>query len=94
MADISIIGRPAIFVPLAAAIRDEQMANARELVQAGAAQLLLEPGFTPEALAGQIQDLLTNSALTQSMADAALGCAKPEAANDFADMIEALAGNI
>ena len=37
VADISTIGRPAIFVPLAAAIRDEQIANARELVQAGAA---------------------------------------------------------
>ena len=43
--------------------------------------LLLESDFTPEALAGQIQELLTNSAQTQSMADAALGCAKPEAAH-------------
>jgi hypothetical protein len=28
------------------------------------------------------------------MADAALGCAKPEAANHLADMIQALAGDI
>ena len=35
VADISVIGRPSIFVPLAAAIRDEQTANARELVEAG-----------------------------------------------------------
>ena len=56
VADISTIGRPAIFVPLAAAIRDEQIANARELVQAGAAKLLLEPDFTPENLADQIKD--------------------------------------
>jgi UDP-N-acetylglucosamine--N-acetylmuramyl-(pentapeptide) pyrophosphoryl-undecaprenol N-acetylglucosamine transferase len=94
VADIAMIGRPAIFVPLAAAKRDEQTANARELVQAGAAQLLLEFYFTPEALADEIQELLTNSAQTQSMADAALGCAKPEAANDLADMIQALAGDI
>ncbi len=94
VADLSIIGRPTIFVPLAMAIRDEQVANARELVQAGAAQLLLESEFTPEALAGQIQELLTNSTQTQSMADAALGCAKPKAATDLADMIEALAGEI
>ena len=94
VADLSIIGRPAIFVPLASAIRDEQAANARELVQAGAARLLMESEFSPEALAGQIQDLLTNSTQMQSMADAALGCAKPEAATDLADMIEALAGEI
>ena len=92
VADISTIGRPAIFVPLAAAIRDEQIANARELVQAGAAKLLLEPDFTPENLADQIKDLLTNSAQAQSMANAALGCSKTEAATDLADMIEALAG--
>jgi UDP-N-acetylglucosamine:LPS N-acetylglucosamine transferase len=45
-------------------------------------------------LADEIKELLTNSAQTQSMADAALGCAKPEAANDLADMIQALAGDI
>ena len=94
VADISIIGRPSILVPLAAAMRDEQTANARELVQAGAAQLLLEPDFTSEALAKQIQELLTNSIQTKSMADAALGCAKPKAALDLANMIDALAGDI
>lgn len=94
VADISIIGRPAILVPLAVAIRDEQSANARALVQAGAAQVLLEADFTAEALVGQIQNLLSNSAQAQSMADAALGCAKPEAANDLSDMIEALAGDL
>jgi len=29
VADLSVIGRPSILVPLAAAIRDEQTANAR-----------------------------------------------------------------
>ena len=92
VADISVIGRPSIFVPLAAAIRDEQTANARELVAAGAARLLTEDAFTPEALAAEIQDILTNGPQAQSMAEAALRCAKPEAANTLVDMIEALAG--
>ena len=94
MADISIIGRPAIFVPLAAAIRNEQTVNARELVQAGAARILLETEFTPQALAAQILDLLTDGAQMLSMANAALGCAKPDATTDLADMIVALAGDI
>jgi UDP-N-acetylglucosamine--N-acetylmuramyl-(pentapeptide) pyrophosphoryl-undecaprenol N-acetylglucosamine transferase len=92
VADISVIGRPSIFVPLAAAIRDEQTANARELVAAGGARLLTEDAFTPEALAAEIQDILTNGPQAHSMAEAALRCAKPEAANTLADMIEALAG--
>ena len=92
VADISVIGRPSIFVPLAAAIRDEQTANARELVAAGGARLLTEDAFTPEALAAEIQDILTNGPQAQSMAEAALRCAKPEAANTLASMIEALAG--
>ncbi len=37
VADISVIGRPSILVPLASAIRDEQTANARALVDAKAA---------------------------------------------------------
>jgi len=92
VADISVIGRPSIFVPLAAAIRDEQTANARELVEVGGARLLTEEAFTPEALASEIQDILTNASQAQSMAEAALRCAKPEAANTLADMIEALVG--
>ncbi len=79
-------------MPLAVAIRDEQTANARALVEAGAARLLTEDAFTPEALAAEIQDILTNGPQAQSMAEAALRCAKPEAANTLADMIEALAG--
>jgi len=92
VADISVIGRPSIFVPLAAAIRDEQTANARELVAAGGARLLTEDALMPEALAAEIQDILTNGPQAQSMAEVALRCAKPEAANTLADMIEALAG--
>src|SRR6056300_1617368 len=76
VADISVIGRPSIFVPLAAAIRDEQTANARELVAAGGARLLTEDAFTPEALAAEIQDILTNGPQAHSMAEAALRCAK------------------
>ena len=92
LADISVIGRPSVLVPLAAAIRDEQTANARALVEAGAARLLTEDAFTPEALAREIQDILTNGPQAQSMAEAALSCAKPEATKTLADMIEALAG--
>ena len=94
VADISIIGRPAIFVPLAAAIRDEQTANARELVEAGAAILMDEVNFTPNALTHQVKDLLSDGRKARGMAAAALKCARPNATFDLAAMVEELVGDI
>jgi UDP-N-acetylglucosamine--N-acetylmuramyl-(pentapeptide) pyrophosphoryl-undecaprenol N-acetylglucosamine transferase len=48
-----VIGRPSILVPYAAAIRDDQTANARALVERRAAILIPERHLTPEALAEQ-----------------------------------------
>jgi UDP-N-acetylglucosamine--N-acetylmuramyl-(pentapeptide) pyrophosphoryl-undecaprenol N-acetylglucosamine transferase len=49
VADIAVIGRPAILIPYPAAAGDHQTANARGLVEAGAAILI--PLADPEALA-------------------------------------------
>jgi UDP-N-acetylglucosamine--N-acetylmuramyl-(pentapeptide) pyrophosphoryl-undecaprenol N-acetylglucosamine transferase len=90
VADISVIGRPSILVPLAAAIRDEQTANAAGLVSAGAAILTPENQLTPAALAGQMAAILTDRAKGAEMAAAALGQAKPDAARRLADLVENL----
>ena len=79
VADLSVIGRPSILVPLAAAIRDEQTANARGLVEAGAAIMMPESTFTPEALAEQISLILTQDQGATQMAHAALSLGKPDA---------------
>ncbi len=42
VADIAVIGRPSILIPYAAATADHQTANARGLVDAGAAILIPE----------------------------------------------------
>ena len=44
IADISIIGRPSILIPLATAAGDHQTANARGLVEAGALDKALKAG--------------------------------------------------
>jgi UDP-N-acetylglucosamine--N-acetylmuramyl-(pentapeptide) pyrophosphoryl-undecaprenol N-acetylglucosamine transferase len=49
VADICVVGRPAIYIPYAAAVRDEQTANARGPVDAEAAALMPESKLTPEA---------------------------------------------
>ncbi len=91
IADMSVIGRPGIFIPLAAAIRDEQTANARGLVEAGAAIMVQEGAATPEALSEQIELVLSNPQGALQMANAALSVGKPEAAETLAGMVEGLA---
>jgi len=92
VADLTVIGRPAILVPYAAAVRDEQTANARGLVEGGAAILIPESKFDPATLAQQVATVLGNPGAAERMAGAALALGKPDAAEDLADLAEMLAG--
>lgn len=92
VADLTVIGRPAVLVPYAAALRDEQTANARGLVEAGAALLIPESKFTPEALAEQVALILGQPRGAEQMAAAALSLGKPDAAQALADLATRLAG--
>ena len=91
VADIAAIGRPSILIPLAIARRDEQTANARSLVEAGAAVLLPERELTPERLAADAAAILGDSARAAAMAAAAAGLGRPDAARRLADLVEELA---
>ena len=91
VADVSIIGRPSILVPLAAAIRDEQTANARGLVDAGAGILMPESTFTPAALAEQVELILTNPDGALQMSRAALSVSTPDATDRLVSLVETLA---
>ena len=91
VADLTVIGRPAILVPYAAAIRDEQTANARAMVEAGAAILIPESKLDPETLARQIALVLENPQGAQRMASAALSLGRPDATGRLVGMVEALA---
>ena len=91
VADISVIGRPSILIPFAAAAGDHQTANARGLVEAGAAIMVPESQLTPDALAAQIETVMTNPDAALQMALAALRSARPEAAEALAALVEDLA---
>ncbi|SMY07715.1 UDP-N-acetylglucosamine--N-acetylmuramyl-(pentapeptide) pyrophosphoryl-undecaprenol N-acetylglucosamine transferase [Flavimaricola marinus] len=91
VADVSIIGRPAIWVPLGQAIRDEQTANARQLVDAGAAILIPESKLTAESLTEQVANVLESADGAQQMARAALGCSTPDATERLVALVEDLA---
>ena len=91
IADLTVIGRPAILVPFAAAAADHQTANARAMVDAGAAILIPENLLDAQSLATHITTVLTRPDAARHMAHAALAAGKPDAATDLADMVEALA---
>ncbi|MGB3244341.1 MAG: UDP-N-acetylglucosamine--N-acetylmuramyl-(pentapeptide) pyrophosphoryl-undecaprenol N-acetylglucosamine transferase [Sulfitobacter sp.] len=90
VADISVIGRPSILIPFAAATGDHQTANARGLVEAGAAILVPENEATPDSLTQHIQSIMCDPDRALQMSIAALRQGKPEAAEALAEMVETL----
>jgi UDP-N-acetylglucosamine--N-acetylmuramyl-(pentapeptide) pyrophosphoryl-undecaprenol N-acetylglucosamine transferase len=92
VADISVIGRPSVLIPYAAATGDHQTANARGLVEAGAAILLPEAQLDPATLAGHIAAVLTQPAVAMQMSLAALRQGRPDATDRLVEQVERLAG--
>ena len=91
VADISVIGRPSILIPYAAATGDHQSANARGLVDAGAAILIPESALDPASLSTQIATVLGHPEGAARMAVAALSCGRPDATERLVEMVERLA---
>ncbi len=91
VADIAVIGRPSILIPYAAATANHQAANARMLYEADAAVVIPETHLTPDALRDSIAAVLTHPEGAQRMANAALGCGRPDATDRLVELVETLA---
>jgi UDP-N-acetylglucosamine--N-acetylmuramyl-(pentapeptide) pyrophosphoryl-undecaprenol N-acetylglucosamine transferase len=91
VADISVIGRPSILIPFAAATADHQTANARGLVEAGAAVVVKEGALTASSLCEEIEKILTDPQHAKTMADAALTQGRPDATDRLLALVEELA---
>lgn len=92
IAELTAVGRPAILVPLPIATDDHQAVNAREMVKAGGARAIRQPGFTPKELAKQIQAMALGPAALANAAHAAWNCGLPNAVKDLADLVEGFGG--
>jgi UDP-N-acetylglucosamine--N-acetylmuramyl-(pentapeptide) pyrophosphoryl-undecaprenol N-acetylglucosamine transferase len=92
VAELAMVGRPALLVPYPAAMDDHQTANAQALGQAGAALVCPEHTITAEGLAETIAALLSDPARLAAMAAAASTVAAPHAVTVLADEVERLAG--
>jgi UDP-N-acetylglucosamine--N-acetylmuramyl-(pentapeptide) pyrophosphoryl-undecaprenol N-acetylglucosamine transferase len=90
VAELSIMGRPAILVPLPHAIDDHQTANARALTDCGGGTLLRQSDMTESSLVGLLQEFLAAPQRLAAMAAAALNAATPEATERIGDCCEEL----
>ena len=90
IAELTVAGRPAILVPYPAAADNHQVANAREMHDAGGARSILQHRFTPVEFAKQMQKLALEPNALINAAKRARACGRPNATEDLADLVEGL----
>ncbi len=88
VSELAAVGIGSIIVPLPGAIADEQSANAKFLVDAGAASMVRQSELTPERLAEMLRALTRDKLL--AMAIAARKLARTDATERVADACIAL----
>lgn len=91
IADLTVIGRPSVLIPYAAAAGDHQTANARGLVDAGAAILIPESALASDSLAEQMATILENPRAAQKMSAAAMAVGAPDATERLVALVTELA---
>ncbi len=92
VAELTVIGRPSILVPLPGALDQDQAANAAFLASAGGAIRILQPDFTPRRLASELSTLLSQPAHLTVMAENAKSAGIPDAADRLARFVIDVAG--
>ncbi len=88
LSELAVLGKPSILVPLPPTIGDSpQEANAEMFDRKQAAQVIRDNDLKPEVLVDRVISILASSTLLQTMVDAALALAKPEATQEIAAVI-------
>jgi UDP-N-acetylglucosamine--N-acetylmuramyl-(pentapeptide) pyrophosphoryl-undecaprenol N-acetylglucosamine transferase len=85
--EVASHGVPAILVPYPHAAADHQTANARWMVDAGAAIVIADAELTSQRLGHEVSELLGDRTRLAAMAAASASLARPDAARDIAHEI-------
>jgi len=91
IAELCVIGRPAILVPLPGAIDADQKNNALVLDRAGGGWIAEQASLTPEILAARMKSLFEAPEALAKAAAAAKSLGRPDAVALLADLAEKLA---
>jgi UDP-N-acetylglucosamine--N-acetylmuramyl-(pentapeptide) pyrophosphoryl-undecaprenol N-acetylglucosamine transferase len=92
VAELTVMGRPSILVPLPHAVDNDQLQNALRLSDAGAAWCLEQKNFSADFLAKAISELFTSPDTLAEAAAAAKSQGRPDAVTRLADLVEELVG--
>ena len=92
LADISIVGRPAILIPLKHAKDEHQLRNAKMFAEEAGAIVVEESPSLVEDLSEKLSLVLKSPSKTRAMADKALKTGKPNASKNIIKTIEILLG--
>ncbi len=87
LAELCVLGLPAVYIPLVPTGGDEQTRNARMCANAGAAQIIPQAELSAERLINVVRPLLANPQQLKAMGQAALSLGKPNAARDVARLL-------
>ena len=93
VAELTVMGRPAILVPLPHSIDNDQLQNATRLAESGGAWCIEQKELTPERLAGALGRLLSTPESLAQAAAAAKRQGRPDAVVRLADLVEELVGS-
>ncbi|MDE2446975.1 MAG: undecaprenyldiphospho-muramoylpentapeptide beta-N-acetylglucosaminyltransferase [Alphaproteobacteria bacterium] len=88
IAELGVIGRPAIMVPLPHAIDNDQLRNAQSFAEAGAGWVCPQKELEPQSFAALLGRLMADAPRLKKAAESALHHGKPDAAERLADAVE------
>ncbi|MEO7221097.1 MAG: undecaprenyldiphospho-muramoylpentapeptide beta-N-acetylglucosaminyltransferase [Devosia sp.] len=89
IAELTVLGRPAILVPLPGAIDADQKTNALVVEAAGGGWIMEQATISPPSLANRLASLFGDPATLNSAAAAAKSLGQPFAVERLADLVEA-----
>jgi UDP-N-acetylglucosamine--N-acetylmuramyl-(pentapeptide) pyrophosphoryl-undecaprenol N-acetylglucosamine transferase len=92
VAELTVIGRPSLLVPLPHALDNDQLNNARRLAETGGGWCIEQKELTGDRLAREIASVLNDPQKLASAAAAAKRAGRPDAVERLADFVLALAG--
>jgi UDP-N-acetylglucosamine--N-acetylmuramyl-(pentapeptide) pyrophosphoryl-undecaprenol N-acetylglucosamine transferase len=90
VAELTVVGRPAILVPYPFALDNHQQANAMSLSEGGAAWVILERDFSAPKLREVVLKAMEKGTTLKSMAKKMHDLGQPDATENLAQMVETL----
>ena len=87
LGELAAMGKPALLVPSPNVTNHHQEKNARRLVEAGAAEMLLEGEFDAQSLYEKVLSLLSDPETLAKMSENMSLCGVPDATNRITELI-------